>query len=93
MKDEVVENKIKLLKIAKCKSFTHKERYYLLKRTIKKMNIEDKKLLKYELERELESLEKGTEMVELISQGLSVLAIIVTLAQLSMDNGLTKVMN
>ncbi len=78
MNDNILRIKKSLKKTAKTYKYTRKEKYNIMKNLIDELDLEEQKLLKFELERDIESLKRGVWVKDLIVAGFSGISLLLS---------------
>lgn len=71
MNDNILRIKKSLKETEKTYKYTRKEKYNIMKNLIRELDLEEQKLLKFELERDMETLKRGVLVKDLIVAGFS----------------------
>ena len=71
MNDNILRIKKTLKETEKTYKYTRKEKYNIMKNLIGELDLEEQKLLKFELERDIETLKRGLLVKDLIVAGFS----------------------
>lgn len=78
MNDNILRIKKSLKKTEKTYKYTRKEKYNIMKNLIDELDLEEQKLLKFELERDIESLKRGVWVKDLIVAGFSGISLLLS---------------